>query len=420
MSTHSLFSPSKSAMWIACPGSMAFPQNQQDGGSSTFADDGTASHHWSGLCLEQGRDAEFFIGAQLEYNGAIYEMDETRASFCQIYIDDVRRRAIGGSLYVEFKTDLGEMSGTTDAGIYIDKHLIAEDLKYGTGEKVYASYVKTPADPAHGLAEVREINSQLGLYLLGMLKDMELLGNEVEKVTGVICQPRLGHIDEHTITVEELQDFGRKAQLAREQASKVLMTDEEPLGPYLNPGEKQCRWCRAKAVCPALARFVADEVRCDFETIEAGAAPTAPADTTGLARAKLAVPLVRDWCNAVDTEVSKLVAEGKKVIGPDGLPYKFVQGEEGKRAWDKAKLPDVEALLVGQLGPKAYAPQTVITAPQAGKLLDKKASKNMWKDMFVPLITRATGKPILTVGSDSRPPFTGAAGADEFEEDLTA
>jgi hypothetical protein len=389
---------------------MAFAENQAEGGSSIFADDGTASHHWSGLCLQQGLDAEFFLEAELQYNDAVYTMDETRASFCQAYIDDVRRRAIGGSLYVEYGIDLSEhlgegQGGTADVLIYLPEtmHLICDDLKYGTGEKVFAK-------------SGDNINPQLGLYLLGALKDMELLGNKVEKVTGVICQPRLNHIDEHTITVVELLDFGRKAALAVEHAGKAMI---KPNPTFLSPGEKQCRWCRAKAVCPALARFVADEVRCEFETIEAGAIPVTPADTTRLSKAKLAVPLIRDWCNAVDAEVSRLVTAGEKVIGPDGLPYKFVQGDEGKRAWSDEVA--AEAALLGQLPPeKTYAPRKIITAPQAGKLLDKKKTAQLWEDIFKPLIKRASGKAMLAIGSDSRPPFTGAASLEEFEEDLTA
>jgi len=407
MSNHSFFSPSSSARWIPCPGSMAFPENQTEGGSSIFADDGTASHEWSALSLTSGKDAELFLGSFKTINTKLYEMDETRASFCQVYIDDVRRRAIGGSLYVEYGIKIPELGddqgGMADALIYKDGHLTVEDLKYGTGEKVFA-----------------KDNSQLMLYLLGALQDMQLLGNPVDKLTGVICQPRLGHIDECTWTMDELLDFGRKAALAVEHAGKAII---EPNPAFLSPGEKQCRWCRAKAVCPALSKFVADEVRCEFETIEAGATPTPtptpPVDTIRLAKAKLAVPLIRDWCNAVDMEVSRLVTAGEKVIGPDGLPYKFVQGDEGKRAWSDETT--AEAALLGQLPPeKVYAPRKIITAPQAGKLLDKKKTAQLWEDIFKPLIKRAEGKPILSLGSDTRTPFTGSASASEFEEDLTA
>jgi len=383
---------------------MAMPENQVAGGSNEFADNGTASHEWSALALESGKDADLFLGSVKAINGKTYTMDEERAAFCQVYIDDVRRRAIGGLLFVEYKVDLSDIlgedqGGTADALIYLpfEKRLICEDLKYGTGEKVYAQ--------TNG-----EINPQLALYLLGAVKDIELLGHLVEKVTGVICQPRLGHIDEHTITITELAKFGHKAFDAVTLASKAL------IGPgfeeYLHPGKAQCRWCKATD-CIARDKYVADEVKADFDTIQA-IPPIVPRDTVRLAKAYLAVPLILDWCRAVQSEVTKLVSDGTDVIGPDGKPYKFIEGKEGSRKWIDEKT--AEAALIGQLGPKAYSEPKLLTAPAAGKVLDKKATKAIWKDVFEPLIQRLRGQPILALGSDSRPPFSGTATINEFED----
>ena len=411
MSSHSLFSPSSASRWIACPGSQAFVENQEQSGSSSFADDGTASHEWAALCLSCGldpsfcgedADAECFLGESKLINGALYVMDETRASFVQVYLDDVRRRAMGGTLFVEYKVDLsnylGEgQGGTADAVIYqpSTKTLTIEDLKYGTGERVDA-----------------KDNPQLMLYALGMLADIRLMGYEVEHVTLVVCQPRLGHIDEWTIRVDkELTAFGEQAYVSMIDAKNAMAAPN--IKPYLNPGDKQCRWCRAKHKCPALTKYVTDSVRCDFETI-AAIPPTAPRDTAKLATAYTAVPLIEDWCRAVRSELGKLVAEGAEVIGPDDKPYKMVEGKSAGRAWTDKDA--AEALLVGQLGPKAYKPQEVITAPVAAKLLDKKATKNLWQDMFEPLIKKAPGKPVVALGSDERPPYSGAAMANDFEE----
>lgn len=390
---------------------MAFAANQEQGGSSTFADNGTASHEWSAVCLITNEIPLDYLGQEIELNGAAYTMDEERAGFCQMYIDDVRRRAIGGYLYVEHHVDLSEylgegQGGTADAIIYDPDllHLTIEDLKYGTGEKIYAHQ-----------------NPQLMLYMLGALKDMAMLDHEVEMITGVICQPRLGHIDEYTCTRAELEDFGRRAALAVEHAGKAMVLPTSEIGPYLSPGEKQCRWCRAKSECPALSKFVSDEVKCDFETIVTEPPPVVPRDTAILSRAYLAVPLIEDWCRAVRAELSKLVSEGTKVIGPDGMPYKFVEGREGSRAWADAEA--AEAALLGQLPPdKAYAPAKLITAPQAAKILDKKATKAVWKDVFEPLIKKPPGKPVLALGSDPRTPYAGSAEVAEFNdesEDLT-
>ena len=405
MSQHSLFAPSAAVRWLNCPGSMAFPENQEQGGSSTFADDGTASHEWAAFCLKEQKDGENIIGYAQILNDVTYWVDETRASFIQQYLDDVRRRALGGVLFVEYKVDLsnylGEgQGGTADAVIYQPntKTLTIEDLKYGTGEKVDA-----------------KDNPQLMLYALGMLADVQLMGYDVEQVTLVICQPRLGHIDEWTLIVPALMEFAEKATFAAECAKTAIMHGnfQTVQAAYLSPGDKQCRWCRAKHKCPALEKFVKDQVRCDFETI-AAIPPTAPRDTAKLATAYNAVPLIEDWCRAVRSELGKLVAEGQKVIGPDSKPYKFVEGRGAGRAWTDKEA--AEALLVGQIGPKAYKPQEIITAPVAAKLLDKKATKALWQDMFEPLIKKAPGKPVVALGSDERPPYSGAALANDFEE----
>jgi hypothetical protein len=62
----------------------------------------------------------------------------------------------------------------------------------------------------------------------------------------------------------------------------------------------------------------------------------------------------------------------------------------------------------------------LLTAPAAGKILDKKATKKIWTDLFEPLISRPHGQPILVLGSNPQPAFTGAATAEDFEpDDLT-
>ena len=76
MGEHKLFSPSKSGMWISCPGSMSFPENQDpEGSSSSYADDGSATHHWGAMAC---RGERIRIGDTIEINGTIYTLDEER------------------------------------------------------------------------------------------------------------------------------------------------------------------------------------------------------------------------------------------------------------------------------------------------------------------------------------------------------
>src|SRR5271166_3730863 len=415
MSTHSLFSPSAAHRWMACPGSMAFPENREQGESSVYADDGSATHAFAAAAL----DGEHFpIGHITKINGKEYTLDEERAQRIQGYCDDVRRRATGGHLFVESKVDLSNylgagQSGTADVAIAlpVQRLGIIEDLKDGSGEKVYASYCVKPATA--DTAEIREPNPQLALYALGMLPNFELFG-EIDNVLLVIYQPKLNHIDEFLINKFDLQMFGDVAAAAVLEA-KYVMAEKGTvvLDPYLNPGTKQCRWCRAKTKCPKLKKFVEDETKMDFETMEQ---PVVPMHYLDLGKAYISVPLIEQWCNEVKAEMQKRVAAGEKISGPDGQPYKFVEGKEGARKWTD-KLAAEDALL-GQLGPKAYTEPTLITAPAAAKLLDKKATKAMWTDVFEPLISRPRGKPILTFGSDTRPTFSGSLKADDFEDEV--
>ena len=141
-----------------------------------------------------------------------------------------------------------------------------------------------------------------------------------------------------------------------------------------------------------------------------------------LGRLYACVPLVELWCKAVKAELSKRVADGEAILGPDGKPYKFVEGEEGKRSWDKEQLAAAEEATVGQLGPEAYSKPVLLTAPAVEKALikkykGKKKIEQLWKDVFVPLVKRPRGQPILTFGSDDRPAFTGSGEAEDFDEE---
>jgi len=417
MSGHSLFAPSAAERWITCPGSIAL---HVGGGSSTFADDGTASHTWAAECLYRGCDAEQLLGMDLDLNGATYTMDEDRVGFVQAYLDEVRREAMGGYLLVEQRVDLSEwlgpdQGGTADAIILQpdDGLVVIADLKYGTGEKVYASYpAPTEDDP-----KARRANKQLGLYALGALKAGRLL-DEVLCVRLKIIQPRLFHIDEYDCTIAELMALAHDARIATEDAglAMTLGADDPEIDQYLHASEKACRWCSAKATCRVLAAKVTEEVRMSFEEIPAGA-PLVPQAAPELTEAMNAVPLIELWCRAVRFEVDRRVREGIQVIGSDGLPYKIVEGKQGSNKWIDAE--QAEAALIGVLPPeKAYKPQEIITAPAAKKILGKKATKAMWTDVFEPMVTRAPGKPMLALGSDPRPPYSGAADADEFGEIL--
>jgi len=446
--SHSFFSPSKGAMWMECFGALGQPENQsEDEESSEFADNGTASHTLAAMCFDRKNNCDAYIGQKIRVNGTDYEVDEERATYVQSYVDDIRRTAMGGILWSEHRVDLskylghavcptckghrtidgetrcptcdgdGEVpqGGTSDAVVILPKKRKAyvSDLKYGVGEKVYASYP--------GPDGKRLINHQTGLYALGVLEDILLMGYEIDEVEVSIYQPRLDWIDRFTISVVDLLGaFAARVVLAAERSGFAMTQPPNKLDELglLTPGAKTCRWCKAVANCQANRRFIQETTRVDFddETVE----PVVPQNTEELAKAYAALPLVRQWLKAVDAAIWQGVQNGQEIIGPDGQPLKFVEGPEGNRAWDpKALLTGtVEGLLAQQLGPKAYEPQKTITAPAAAKLLDKKATRKIWEDIFKPMIKRPKGGMILAWGSDPRPKYgERTSNAGEFDDE---
>ena len=409
MSQHALFSPSAAHRWITCPGSFAYPGNTEDSESSVYADDGTASHHFAALLLSGGQDAESNLGASITINGKDYMLDEERADFIQVYLDACRQLAFGKLHFVEHWVDtsewLGEgQGGTVDFGVIDPDVITVADLKYGMGEKVEAFYTLPDGTVVP--------NEQLGIYAAGLLRDAQLLGYTPTHARLMVVQPRLGHISEYIFDVIDILALMQRAKAAAATAIQALVSQPAAAQQWMSPGEKACRWCKAKSECPALQKWASDAVRADFETITE---PKDIAPVSDLSAAMRAVPLVRLWCDAVEASAIEHVQAGESVIGSDGQPMKFVEGKLGKRRWS-VDPGQVEAALVGQLGDKAYEPRRIITAPAAGKLLDRKKTKNLWTDIFAPMITRSPGRPMLALGSDPRPVFTGSADVAEFEE----
>jgi hypothetical protein len=431
MSEHSVFAFSASPRWIPCPGSMAYPENTAEGVDGGFyADEGSAAHLLASWVLkDKKKRCEDFIGQKIPVGKREFEVTDEFANHVQTYVDDVQRRAIGGFLMVEQRVTLAGVEGfdesnygTSDAIMALPGYGVVEDLKFGQGEKVYAWTPARADSPfvmdawTEGEEERTSVepNYQLMLYALASLADLRLLIDDPGYILIVINQPRLGHISELRVPIAVLERFALFAAAALKKAELAmgLGIDIAERRNMFNPGEKQCRWCRALSRCPAAASRVQQEVAADFDTI-AVEPPVLPINAKQIAKAMLAVSFVSDWCRAVMTRANEMVAAGIDIIGPDAKPYKFVEGKLGDRKWSDETA--AEAALVGVLADKAYQPQKILTASGASKILDKKKTAETWKDVFVPLIKRAPGKPVLVLGSDPRPAFSPASSADEFD-----
>jgi hypothetical protein len=185
------------------------------------------------------------------------QVDEEMVEAVGRYVDTVWALSQGNELLVEQRVDFShivgveESFGTADGVIIAGNELQIHDLKYGKGVRVDA-----------------EQNEQLQLYALGALEQFSML-YDFETVRLFIHQPRLNHVSEWALTVEELQAFGERAQEAA--ASVIVMfniadcegVETLPLENF-TPGEKQCRFCKASAICTARQQLHFDTIAGDF------------------------------------------------------------------------------------------------------------------------------------------------------------
>jgi hypothetical protein len=215
----------------------------------------------------------------------------------------------------------------------------------------------------------------------------------------VIHQPRLNHVSEWNIPVDQLLRFGDEARLA---ADKVRWEE-----PTFNAGEKQCRFCKAKATCPAL-RAEITEIVGGVATLDDFIPETVDSQTGDnyLPMAMSKVGLVEDWCKAVRAEVERRLLAGQTVDG-----YKLVEGRKGNRAWSDEDA--VEKLFKSfRLRQEEMYDFKLISATKAEKLL--KENPKRWAKAEQ-LITRSDGKPSVAPATDKRPAMDVKPVLDDFQ-----
>lgn len=377
---HAQLSPSSATRWMTCPGSVALTKDMLDT-SSKYADEGTDAHELAAMCLETNTDAVAYLGRVLTEG---HTVDDDMARHVQSYVQYVRDLAEGGALLVEQRLPIGNLTGekdahgTTDALIAHPDELTVADLKYGMGEPVQA-----------------DNNPQLQIYALAALRQYEL-AYDFKTVRMVIHQPRLGAVSEWVQTVEELEVFAVRV-------AEAAQYTEDPDAPLV-PSTKGCRWCKAKATCPALRA----EVDALFEVVP----EAAPEDTLATAMSK--VDLVDAWSKAVRAETERRLLAGEPVNG-----FKLVQGRRGARAWgDKT---EAEALLKKlRLKVDEMYDLSLISPTKAEKLHEAGTIGPRQWSKVVELVTQSDGKPSVAPVSDKRPALVTSAVSD-FDDvtDLT-
>jgi len=337
--------------------------------------------------------ANHYVGKKIAFDDhgeeVVWPITKEMADYVDDYVNFVRERAVGKILHVECKLSIGHITGEPNATgtsdvVIIDREQEAIeviDLKYGMGVRVDA-----------------ENNEQMQFYALGALYEYELI-SDFSWVTMVIHQPRLNHVSEWNIPVDQLRRFEDEA---RHAADKVRWEE-----PTFNPSEKQCRFCKAKATCPAL-RAEVTEIVGGAATLDEFTPQTVDSQSGDnyLPMAMSKVGMVEDWCKAVRAEVERRLLAGQTVDG-----YKLVEGRKGNRTWSDEDA--VTALFKSfRLRQEEMYDLKLISATKAEKLL--KENPKRWAKTEQ-LITRSDGKPSVAPATDKRPAMDVKPVLDDFQ-----
>lgn len=397
---HATLSPSGAERWSTCPASVQLEAGYPDS-SSDYADEGTAAHAVAEMALREGKDAMAYKGRRIPVRaGKTVEVTADMATEVQKYIDYVRDVAAGHELLLEQRLGISrwvpEAFGTSDAVILReDGELHICDLKFGRGVKVDA-----------------EENKQMILYALGALDQFAVL-MDFERVRMTIHQPRLNHVSEWAITVDELRERGARLKEAADRAYLYVDSETPPVPSDFGPSEKACRFCKARAKCPAAAAEVVVTVSRniaatpdDFEVVPPQGDLAAPDLGVLMGR----VDEIEAWCKAVRAETERRLLLGEAVDG-----FKLVLGRAGPRKWTSEQEAE-ELLKAMRLKSDEMYDKKVISPTTAEKLL--KDTPRRWAKAQA-LITKSEGSPSVAPASDKRPALVIKPAADDFD-DVTA
>lgn len=388
---------------MRCPGSLLLESKLPDS-PSKYAAEGTVAHTIASECLISQLKKEKnklvpndYLGRYMSADGFEIIVTKDMVAHVESYIAFVYQTAgKEGQILVEkrvnFSEEIGQenSTGTADIIILFPNRIANIDLKYGAGVQVDA-----------------EDNEQASLYLVGSVHDYGMVV-DAEDYVMIIFQPRKDHISEACITQEQLDAFIVRARDAAALAMSFI--EDETLDPILVPGEKQCRFCKAKATCPALKNEITTVVG-HLATSE-DFADLVEVNADSLAVAMDRVPLVEHWCKAIRAETERRMFLGEEVPG-----FKIVQGRQGNRAWSNEG--EAEKTFKGfRLKSEEIYDYKLISPTTAEKLLKKKKPK--WWDKLQGLISRADGKPSVAPVTDKRPAMDVTKVSEDYFRDLIA
>ena len=399
-----MLSPSKRSRWALCPGSIREEAKYPEQDSGPAAVDGTHSHTLLEHCIKNGLQgsASNMIGLKMKDHEGEFKVDADRAARVQLALDYIAEQSLGGICKVvsESRVDPAFLLGRDDLSGTVDVQILGGDtlelIDYKDGMGIVGA----------------EGNMQLEQYAYGVLAGYKLPVNGAypfEYVKMTIIQPKLAlrgmnPITSHTVTVRSLLD--NLGTIVAQAAAT-----DKPDAPLV-PGESQCKFCRAKGSCSALANNVMKEVGIMFQPVVTQtldvAQQSADKDPSKMDDAQItqimeAAPLMRQLLEGVEVEALRRLKAGQTIPG-----LKLVHGR-GSRAWALPEAEMVEKLV--KMGiPKGTVYETKLVSPaKAEKLTWKKKdgtdvtlTERQLNRMEQEYVSKLAGKLTVALESDDR------------------
>jgi hypothetical protein len=405
---HSLWSASGFERKILCPGSHVIASDVRDE-TSFYAAEGTAAHQVLSWAIQYSTPAAGFVGRVIDVEGHSIVVDDEMAEAVQVCVDYVTDVAQDCGVVlteqrVNYSRSLGvpvnDAWGTADVIILLGDEIVVIDYKHGRGVAVEA-----------------EANPQMSLYALGAIEGFGEFADFL-RVRMAICQPRVRTApSEWDTTPEALISWAES--VGRQTIEDCAAAATGRVEDYLRPGEKQCKFCKAKATCPALRAEVAattlgfSPASPEEFALAAVAAPDEHTPEDWLAAALGKVDLIEDWCKAIRADAERRLQSGLPVPG-----WKLVAGKKGARTWADATAAEellrktFRLTLEQAYDLKLISPTSAEKLKKAGVIGDRQWAR------VQELITQSQGKPHVAPASDARPALDVRPAVEEFS-DLT-
>lgn len=387
---HALLSPSAAGRWLLCPASVALTAGMPEE-TSPYTLRGTAAH----------AAAESVITGRPSYQapaGVESVSFEELKEEVQQYTDFVRSETRGDFRLIEQRLEASWLSpecfGTADAVILHPDEIHVIDLKTGRGVPVTA-----------------KDNPQLAIYARSVLETFSGMFDDLNSIKMTIVQPPLNHVETWQITPEELIKFTDGMKEAAAECLKELAERSKKDARLdclkFNPGTAQCRFCRARHECRALASYCLTAAGLPALTV-----CDPKIDNVQLSKIMSKIPAIELWIAAIKERAEVELSEGHIVPG-----YKLVQGRAGNRTW---RDPAAAASLLESCGlskDQIYAKKLVSPAQadklikKSGKMTDEQAAA--YSDMII----KPAGSPVIAEESDPRPAYRGGLTADDYPDE---